>query len=35
MIDDPSSLAGQLVDSFSDIISTKRQRNGFCSKLWH
>ncbi|KAM5547683.1 hypothetical protein ABKV19_001917 [Rosa sericea] len=31
MIDDPSSLAGQLVDSFSDIISRKRQRNGFCS----
>ncbi|XP_048320875.2 VIN3-like protein 1 [Ziziphus jujuba] len=35
MIDDPSSLAGQLVDSFSDIISSKRLRNGFCSKLWH
>lgn len=35
MIDDPSSLAGQLVDSFSDIISSKRPRNGFCSKLWH
>ncbi|XP_062090725.1 VIN3-like protein 1 isoform X1 [Humulus lupulus] len=35
MIDDPSSLAGQLVDSFSDIISSKRQKNGFCSKLWH
>lgn len=33
--DDPSSLAGQLVDSFSDIISSKRPRNGFCSKLWH
>ncbi|XP_028064280.1 VIN3-like protein 1 [Camellia sinensis] len=35
MIDDPSSLAAQLVDSFSDIISSKRPRNGFCSKLWH
>ncbi|PON44420.1 Telokin/Myosin light chain kinase [Trema orientale] len=35
MIDDPSSLAGQLVDSFTDIISSKRPRNGFCSKLWH
>ncbi|EOY30865.1 Fibronectin type III domain-containing protein isoform 1 [Theobroma cacao] len=35
LIDDPSSLAGQLVDSFSDIISSKRPRNGFCSKLWH
>lgn len=35
LIDDPSSLAGQLVDSFSDIVSNKRARNGFCSKLWH
>ncbi|KAJ4708391.1 VIN3-like protein 1 [Melia azedarach] len=35
LIDDPSSLAGQLVDSFSDIVSSKRPRNGFCSKLWH
>ncbi|KAF9680531.1 hypothetical protein SADUNF_Sadunf06G0131100 [Salix dunnii] len=35
LIDDPSSLAGQLVDSFSDIISSKRRRNGFCGKLWH
>ncbi|XP_028804953.1 VIN3-like protein 1 [Neltuma alba] len=35
LIDDPSSLAGQLVDSFSDIISNKRPRNGFCGKLWH
>ncbi|KAL9324552.1 hypothetical protein ACSQ67_009409 [Phaseolus vulgaris] len=32
LIDDPSSLAGQLVDSFSDIISNKRPRNGFCNK---
>ncbi|XVE70367.1 hypothetical protein DITRI_Ditri10aG0067000 [Diplodiscus trichospermus] len=35
LIDDPSSLAGQLVDSFSDIISSKKAPNGFCSKLWH
>ncbi|XP_022729818.1 VIN3-like protein 1 isoform X1 [Durio zibethinus] len=35
LMDDPSSLAGQLIDSFSDIISSKRPRNGFCSKLWH
>ncbi|OAY54365.1 VIN3-like protein 1 isoform X1 [Manihot esculenta] len=35
LIDDPSSLAGQLDDSFSDIISSKRPRNGFCNKLWH
>ncbi|KAH7848705.1 hypothetical protein Vadar_006417 [Vaccinium darrowii] len=35
LIDDPSSLAAQLVDSFSDIVSSKRPRNGFCSKLWH
>ncbi|GAB2300399.1 hypothetical protein Dimus_034441 [Dionaea muscipula] len=33
--DDPKILASQLVDSFSDIISSKRQRNGFCNKLWH
>ncbi|KAE9586036.1 putative immunoglobulin-like, oberon, PHD finger domain-containing protein [Lupinus albus] len=33
LIDDPSSLAGQLVDSFSDIISNKRPRNGFCNKV--
>ena len=35
LIDDPSSLAAQLVDSFSDMVSSKRPRNGFCSKLWH
>ncbi|GMH04628.1 hypothetical protein Nepgr_006468 [Nepenthes gracilis] len=35
LIDDPRSLAGQLVDSFSDIVNSKRQRNGFCNKLWH
>ncbi|XP_059638089.1 VIN3-like protein 1 [Cornus florida] len=35
LIDDPSSLAGQLVDSFSDIISIKKPRLGFCGKLWH
>ncbi|KAL1325791.1 hypothetical protein HN51_035843 [Arachis hypogaea] len=32
LIDDPSSLAGQLVDSFYDIISNKRPRTGFCNK---
>ncbi|ESQ37184.1 hypothetical protein EUTSA_v10002445mg [Eutrema salsugineum] len=32
--DDPSSLAGQLLDAFSDVVSTKKQSNGFCcSKL--
>ncbi|ONK59874.1 uncharacterized protein A4U43_C08F11850 [Asparagus officinalis] len=35
LVDDPSSLAGQLVDSFSEIVTCKRPRNGFCSKLWH
>ncbi|XP_038700357.1 VIN3-like protein 1 isoform X2 [Tripterygium wilfordii] len=35
LIDDPSSLAGQLVDSFSDMVSSKKPGNGFCSKLWH
>ncbi|XP_057447099.1 VIN3-like protein 1 isoform X2 [Lotus japonicus] len=32
LIDDPSSLAGQLVDSFSDIISNKRPRTGLSNK---
>ncbi|CAH9066566.1 unnamed protein product [Cuscuta europaea] len=35
LIDDPSSLAGQLVHSFSEIISSKRPNRGFCSRLWH
>ncbi|KAL7125891.1 hypothetical protein ABFS83_14G146800 [Erythranthe nasuta] len=35
LIDDPSSLAGQLVDSFSDIVSRKKSRNGFCNEFWH
>ncbi|KAI4380418.1 hypothetical protein MLD38_006613 [Melastoma candidum] len=35
MIDDPSSLSGQLIDSFSDAVSSKRPRNDFCSKPWH
>ncbi|MCO5611336.1 hypothetical protein L7F22_065589 [Adiantum nelumboides] len=36
--DNPSSLAGQLVDTFSEIISAKRHHvvtNGFRNKLWH
>ncbi|XP_051132530.1 VIN3-like protein 1 [Andrographis paniculata] len=35
LIDDPSSLAGQLVDSFSDIVSSKKPRNGVCNEFWH
>ncbi|KAL0916685.1 hypothetical protein M5K25_014214 [Dendrobium thyrsiflorum] len=38
MIEDPGSLAGQLVDTFSDAICSKRPPpvpNGFCTKLWH
>ncbi|XP_020578533.1 VIN3-like protein 2 [Phalaenopsis equestris] len=38
LIDDPGSLAGQLVDTFSDAICSKRPPpvpNGFCMKLWH
>ncbi|KAK1280539.1 VIN3-like protein 1 [Acorus gramineus] len=35
MNDDQNSLAGQLVDSFHDIVSCKRSRNGFCGILWH
>lgn len=37
-IEDPASLAGQLVDTFSESISSKRVSvvpNGFCMKLWH
>ncbi|KAK6151443.1 hypothetical protein DH2020_014078 [Rehmannia glutinosa] len=37
-IDDPVSLAGQLVDTFSDVVSHKRCSRvpaGFCTKLWH
>ncbi|WOL19736.1 protein VERNALIZATION INSENSITIVE 3 isoform X1 [Canna indica] len=38
LIDDPPSLAGQLVDTFSEAICSKRPPqvpNGFCMKLWH
>ncbi|XP_020114087.1 VIN3-like protein 1 [Ananas comosus] len=35
LIEEPNSLAGQLLDSFSEIVTCKRPRNGFCSKLWH
>ncbi|XP_075492750.1 VIN3-like protein 1 [Primulina tabacum] len=35
LIDDPSSLAGQLVDSFSEIVSSKGPQNGFCNEFWH
>ncbi|KAM1172521.1 hypothetical protein ACFX15_022157 [Malus domestica] len=37
-IGDPASLAGQLVDTFSESISSKKSSvvpNGFCMKLWH
>ncbi|KAK6159080.1 hypothetical protein DH2020_006394 [Rehmannia glutinosa] len=37
-IEDPESLAGQLVDTFSDVMSNKRCStvpSGFCLKLWH
>uniref|UniRef100_A0A5B7AQY6 Putative VIN3-like protein 2 n=1 Tax=Davidia involucrata TaxID=16924 RepID=A0A5B7AQY6_DAVIN len=38
LIEDPTSLAGQLVDTFSEAISSKRSSvvpAGFCLKLWH
>lgn len=38
LIEDPESLAGQLIDTFSDVISNKRSATvpaGFCLKLWH
>lgn len=37
-VEDPESLAGQLLDSFSDILENKRCSTvpaGFCTKLWH
>ncbi|CAA6666436.1 unnamed protein product [Spirodela intermedia] len=33
LVDDPGSLAGQLVDSFSGIVTCKRLRNGSCGEL--
>jgi hypothetical protein len=35
LIDDPSSLACQLEDSFMEIVSCKKPRHEFCTKLWH
>ncbi|XP_047310634.1 VIN3-like protein 2 [Impatiens glandulifera] len=38
LFEDPPSLAGQLIDSFSDIVSGNRSStfpSGFCLKLWH
>lgn len=35
LIDDPRSLAAQLVDSFSYIIRRKWPHSGLCTKLWH
>ncbi|CAD6334657.1 unnamed protein product [Miscanthus lutarioriparius] len=33
--DEPSSLAEQLVDSFGEILNSKKAKTGFCNKLWH
>ncbi|TVU17873.1 hypothetical protein EJB05_33933, partial [Eragrostis curvula] len=33
--EEPCGLAGQLVDSFGEIVNCKKQRTGFCNKLWH
>ncbi|XP_078168467.1 VIN3-like protein 1 isoform X2 [Carex rostrata] len=35
LIDDPSSLACQLEDSFMEIVSCKKPCHKFCTKLWH
>ncbi|GJM90223.1 hypothetical protein PR202_ga06481 [Eleusine coracana subsp. coracana] len=38
LIDDPVSLSGQLVDSFSEAIHSKKRsslHSGFCMDLWH
>ncbi|RLN04309.1 VIN3-like protein 1 [Panicum miliaceum] len=32
---DASSLVGQLLDSFQEIVASKKPRTGFCTKLWH
>jgi hypothetical protein len=37
-IEDPASLAEQIVDTFSECISSRRSSvvpSGFCMKLWH
>ncbi|XP_050373390.1 VIN3-like protein 2 [Argentina anserina] len=36
-VEDPASLAGQLIDTFSESISSKSSvvPSGFCMKLWH
>ncbi|KAL3623891.1 hypothetical protein CASFOL_032707 [Castilleja foliolosa] len=39
-VEDPESLAGQLVDTFLDVVSDSKKRfsgvpAGFCMKLWH
>ncbi|KAL6594558.1 hypothetical protein ACP70R_048296 [Stipagrostis hirtigluma subsp. patula] len=35
LIGDPNSLAEQLIDSFGEIINSKKPKTGFCNKLWH
>ncbi|KAG8067165.1 hypothetical protein GUJ93_ZPchr0005g16167 [Zizania palustris] len=35
LINEPSGLAEQLIDSFGQTINCKRQRNSFCNQLWH
>ncbi|KAL6643943.1 hypothetical protein ACP70R_018709 [Stipagrostis hirtigluma subsp. patula] len=35
LLDEPSSLAGQLLDSFEEIVASKRPRTGICTELWH
>ncbi|KAL9224117.1 hypothetical protein vseg_000186 [Gypsophila vaccaria] len=38
LIEDPASLSEQLVDTFDEIVSSKRSSDvphGFCLKLWH
>lgn len=35
LINEPSSLAEQLVDSFGEIVNCKRPKTGLCNELWH
>lgn len=33
--EEPSSLAEQLIDSFGEIVNSKKAKTGFCNKLFH
>lgn len=35
LVDDPTSLAGQLLDTFFEMVTCKRPKTGFCKDFWH